>query len=126
MRFCATLGSKERGPVLTGVLDRTTGKMFFGLNPEAAAIPEFHPLIAGRIAGLSQASLHSEVVALNRALLARGATGPVDLSDFVLFNARFGKFGQITAPVRGSNNIVRCQTCTGVTDGVVSLSSGIR
>jgi hypothetical protein len=96
------LSLKERGPVLTGVLDTRTGRTFFGLNQDESPLG-LHPLIKERLAdylkrmeGVTPAKAgepgsHSEIVALNRALYERETTlgSPVqlqELSEFVLHN----------------------------------------
>lgn len=96
------LSIKERGPVLTGILDTRTGRTFFGLNAEK--LPHnLHPLLEKRLAdylrrtgGVTPAKAgmpgtHSEIVALNRALHEREATlgrpvQPQELPEFVLHN----------------------------------------
>ncbi len=96
------LSIKERGPVLTGVLDTRTGRTFFGINAEK--LPHnLHPLLQERFAdylrkagGVTPAKAgkpgtHSEIVALNRALYEREAAlgrpvHPRELPEFVLHN----------------------------------------
>jgi hypothetical protein len=96
------LSLKERGPVLTGVLDTRTGRTFFGLN-QRERLPNLHPFLQKRLddyldatggvtpARAGEPGTHSEIVALNRALHERElALGrPVrtqELAEFVLHN----------------------------------------
>lgn len=96
------LSLKERGPVLTGVLDTRTGRTFFGLNQDALPL-NLHPLLKKRLADYltktggvtppraGEPGSHSEIVALNRALVDRQAVlgrpvQPQELSEFVLHN----------------------------------------
>ena len=120
----AKQSNKERGPVLAGVLDQTTGDIFFGQN---TGLPkEIHPILASRLMGYpkdwrsiySKASPgeHAEFVALNEALLARG--GSPDLADFVVS----------TVWLRGSRRglpIPRCPHCETLTDGTNFAPSGL-
>jgi RHS repeat-associated protein len=96
------LSRRERGPVLTGVLDKDSGELFFGINQERVPA-DLHPLLKEHYdrlmattggqtpvkAGIPGA--HSEIVALNKALRAReAATGRAvtadDLSGFAIHN----------------------------------------
>ncbi|MBN1210903.1 MAG: hypothetical protein JXB05_39005 [Myxococcaceae bacterium] len=96
------LSLRDRGPVLTGVLDTRTGRTFFGLNQEEPLVT-LHPLLKRRLADYLAATrgvtperagtpgAHSEIVALNRALSEREAAmgRPIqarELSEFVLHN----------------------------------------
>jgi hypothetical protein len=96
------LSNKERGPVLTGILDTRTGRTFFGINQMDPPL-DLHPLLQNRLAGYlaetrgltperaGKPGAHSEIVALNRALHEREATlgrpvEPQELSEFVLHN----------------------------------------
>ncbi len=96
------LSLEQRGPVLTGVLDTRTGRTFFGLNQDAPLL-NLHPLLKRRLADYlkntggatppraGKPGLHSEIVALNRALFERQAAlgrpvQPQELSEFLLHN----------------------------------------
>ncbi|HYO58231.1 YwqJ-related putative deaminase [Archangium sp.] len=96
------LSDKQRGPVLTGILDTRTGRTFFGLNQDEP-LRSLHPLLKKRLADYldttgsitparaGKPGSHSEIVALNRALYAREAAlgrpvEPQELSEFVLHN----------------------------------------
>lgn len=96
------LSLKERGPVLSGVLDTRTGRTFFGLNQDAPPL-NLHPLLKKRLADYlkktggvtppraGEPGSHSEIVALNQALFEREAAlgrpvQPQELSEFVLHN----------------------------------------
>jgi hypothetical protein len=96
------LSLRERGPVLTGVLDTRTGRTFFGINQELRP-GNLHPLLKRRLEDYLAASggatpgragvpgAHSEIVALSRALYEREAVmgrpiTPKELSEFVLHN----------------------------------------
>ncbi|MEM6796481.1 MAG: polymorphic toxin-type HINT domain-containing protein, partial [Acidobacteriota bacterium] len=113
-----TLSARQRGPVLSGILDTSNNEVFFGLNTEA--IRELHPALVGRVldSGVDVGDLHSEVVALNKALFARGPEAELtDLPQLLLFNARFSRNLGLSIP--------RCTTiaqCQAITRGVKSLS----
>ncbi|MFL5345957.1 MAG: YwqJ-related putative deaminase [Hyalangium sp.] len=96
------LSLRERGPVLTGVLDTRTGRTFFGINQERPP-DNLYPLLQQRLADYLKKTggvtperagdpgAHSEIVALNRALYEREAVlgrpiEPQELSEFVLHN----------------------------------------
>ncbi|MCP4498366.1 MAG: hypothetical protein GY822_00155 [Deltaproteobacteria bacterium] len=105
------LSGKARGPVLSGIMDQRTGQIFYGRNQLMIAdLGAIHPALAARIT--SSTAAHSELVALNSALWARGSAASID--DFLLFNARF-------SPNKGLG-IIRCPSCQLSTSGVTSLS----
>jgi len=57
-------------------MDSTTGDIFTGLNTEL--IGDVHPALAPRLTGVT--APHGEIVALNKALGARGANAPLTLT----------------------------------------------
>jgi hypothetical protein len=96
------LSDRQRGPVVTGVLDTRTGRTFFGLNQDEP-LGNLHPLLKQRLTDYLDSTggatppragkpgSHSEIVALNRALYEREAAlgrpvDPQELSEFVLHN----------------------------------------
>lgn len=122
--------NKERGPVLTILKDKKTGKVFEGLNHPVPP-SDLDPILAERLKRfkakypdgkyphpISKPGQHSEIYALNEALKARRAAGmdvtEGDLQDFALYNEK----------LRGSTpgEPPCCPNCTGLLDGVDSLS----
>ncbi|MBS0171751.1 MAG: thrombospondin type 3 repeat-containing protein, partial [Nitrospira sp.] len=121
----------QRGPVLTGVRDIGTGEMFFKQN--AGGVPsEMHPMMQERLesyrAGVANGDVevepqwdepgkHSDVHALNEALLRRQALGlpTTDLSVFEMYNVSLwsNRVGTV---------VPRCGNCRVLTDGVTILS----
>ena len=131
----------KRGPCLSGVFDKVTGKTFFGKNfnlrttKGRAAFEKFkenaHPITKKRIEALEKGiadgtikhkpsdgtpGAHSEVVALDKALKAREkATGKKvteeNLGDFELHN-------RSTSNNRPNKTMHRCGNCGCLTDGV--------
>jgi hypothetical protein len=101
-----------RGPVLSGVMDRKTGGIFFGQNSRNLP-PNLHPDIAARLPGVEpmpyggRPGTHAEVHAANQALGARpGAT----MEDLLIYNVR----------LRGARRglpIERCPPCQAITAG---------
>jgi hypothetical protein len=112
-RVMATMGYRARGPMVGGVMDSTTGRVFFGLNTEVIAANDLHPALVFRIGE----PIHGEIVALNKALWARGVKAEID-ETFLLYNRRFG--------VTRSPSMPRCDVCKGVSSGVFSLSDSAR
>jgi hypothetical protein len=108
-----TLSARQRGPMVGGIMDTTTGQVFTGINTEP--IGAIHPALQPRLAGL-EPPFHGEINALNKALWARGAGAQID-DSFMLYNLRFGKGGIPISP---------CPTCQGVTQGVFPLSFGVK
>jgi RHS repeat-associated protein len=100
-----------RGPVLSGVMDRQTGGIFFGQNTGIPA--DLHPILQARIGDVQAVPFkgvpgsHSEVNAANAALWARpGAT----MQDLLIYSLR----------LRGSTQgqpILRCGACAALTAG---------
>jgi hypothetical protein len=90
----------------------TTGRVFFGLNTERIGV--VHPALAARSLPLKP---HGEIVALNKALWARGAGAQID-ETFLLYNRRFG--------ITKSPSMPRCDVCKEVSRGVFSLSDSAR
>ncbi len=119
------LSNRDKGSVLTVLMDSKTGEVYYATN---SALPEnLHPMVQNRLTDYEtltegnyppykgEPGEHSEVIALNEALHARGDDVSLDdLSDFVLYNIR----------LRGAEKgeaIPRCQNCIFITDGVISL-----
>ena len=118
----------EAGPVLTVVRDRVSGELFDGQN--LGAIPDkLHPLLQNRLDAYLAANggnlnavwgvpgSHSEIAALNQALLRREALGlPVkSLEEFSMYNVSLWN-NRLGTPVP------RCGNCQYLTDGVQVLS----
>ena len=101
------LSNSVRGPVLTGVMDKQTGEIFYGTNNKGQNIPrDLHPLLRDRLKKLQEAigrgefkpgetcglpGWHSEIYALDQALKAREARlgrplTEADLSEMLLHN----------------------------------------
>jgi RHS repeat-associated protein len=104
-----SLTGRERGPMIGGVMDTLTDGVFTGRNTES--IGAIHPALAQRMVGVARP--HGEIVALNKALWARGADARID-DSFILFNLRFSR--------NLSPSMPRCPTCVGISEGVFSLS----
>ena len=121
----ATQSNKQRGPVLTGILDTRTEKVFFGQN---TGIPQnLHPILDKRLKDYLQETggitpekagepgAHSEINALNDALWARTSTGEEvqesDLKDFLVHNLSL-------KGTRKGTPVPRCANCFGITQGV--------
>ena len=105
----ASLTGGQRGPMVGGVMDSMTGRIFTGLNTEL--IGDVHPALAARLIGVT--TPHGEIVALNKALWARGCGAQID-SSFLIYNMRFSKNFTPSMP--------RCPTCVEVSRGAFSLS----
>lgn len=122
------LSRSQRGPVLTGVMDSQTGKVFWGTNQDAVP-SNLNPLLQNRLdtylattagdtpvrAGIPGA--HSEIVALNDALNARQvltgvAVTEADLPGFLLSNR------SLIGQTRVTGIPPRCANCFSLTDGV--------
>jgi RHS repeat-associated protein len=122
------LSNSKRGPVLTGVMDSQTDEIFFGIN--ADDIPEnFHSLLKKRLddylvetGGITplragEPGTHSEIYALNRALLARESrlgrlVTEKDLGKFLLHNrGLLGKHRVVGVPPP-------CQNCAALIKGI--------
>jgi len=94
------ISKREMGPAVSGTLDKTTGKYYFGINNTSGKIPEeLHPLIKERIINMPKnikegytftygAGSHAEVYSLNQALLANPQA---NTSDFITHVVRSGK-----------------------------------
>jgi len=121
-----TLSNKERGPVLSGVLDSKTGEIFFGLNSNEA-ISSLHPILQKRLNSLVKRTgglgnrpeylneipgSHSAISALNQALQKRGNVLESQLNQFFLHNRS----------LRGTSKVTgvppRCADCAELTRGV--------
>lgn len=120
--------NRVRGPVLSGVMDSKTGEMFFGQNSIDGSLPDnLHPILQSRLDDLGEATeiragvagSHSEIFALNNALLAREAAGEAvteaNLSEFLLHNRA------LRGPRAGTGKPPRCGNCNPLTDGVTTV-----
>ncbi|BDZ53053.1 hypothetical protein GCM10025870_01260 [Agromyces marinus] len=116
-RVVASQSIRQRGPVLSGAMDRTSGAIFFGQNTGVpsplhgelkAALDAFPgPPAAGK--GIP--GTHSEINAINQGLYARpGST----ISDFVLYSVR------LRGAQQGSQ-IMMCPNCSGILNGAEDL-----
>lgn len=110
-----TGGNKQGDPVLTGLIDNKTGKIFFGRNLKSQReidifLEDLHPILKKRleihqshitnntlnasavdIQRAGTPASHSEIVAMDEALKARGANvTEADLNDFIIHNKRLG------------------------------------
>jgi hypothetical protein len=123
-----TQSNARRGPVLSLVRDRVTGEVFDAQN--LSSIPSnLHPLLASRLESHLAANAgklnpvwgvpgaHSEVWALNQALLRRESLGigVQSLDDFSLYNVSLWRN-------RLGTTVPRCGNCNPITDGVRVLS----
>lgn len=129
----STPGSKK-GPVLSVILDRQTGEVFWGTN---SGIPEnLHPMLDQRLLeyrewirstgfrpkrSIGAPGAHSEFNALNKALwqrektLGRQIRRWEEADDFVITNVRL-RGSSVSLP------IPRCDHCQALTRGIVTLS----
>ncbi|QKP72810.1 ribonuclease YeeF family protein [Bacillus velezensis] len=97
------LTKKQRGPAVAGVLDKKTGKYYFGINNIDGEPPKvLHPLIHDRIVNMpvelkegyiktSGAGSHAEVNALNEALLQRPDAELKELMVYVVSARKINK-----------------------------------
>ncbi|MBT2572950.1 ribonuclease YeeF family protein [Bacillus sp. ISL-51] len=97
------LTKKQRGPAIAGVLDKKTGKYYFGINNIDGVPPKIlHPVIHDRIVNMpkelkegyiktSGAGSHAEVNALNEALLQRKDADLKDLMIYVVSAKKINK-----------------------------------
>ncbi|MEK4546024.1 MULTISPECIES: LXG family T7SS effector putative deaminase YwqJ [Bacillus] len=97
------LTKKQRGPAVAGVLDKKTGKYYFGINNIDGEPPKIlHPLIHDRIVNMpvelkegyiktSGAGSHAEVNALNEALLQRPDAELKELMVYVVSARKINK-----------------------------------
>lgn len=109
-RVVETTSGKQRGPVLTGAMDRVTGEIFFGQNtgfPKQA-----HPALQAALDAFTGPPVpfkgvpgeHSEFNAINQGLVARpGAT----ISDFAFYSVR------LRGTAKG-DQILMCGNCSAV------------
>jgi hypothetical protein len=127
---------KERGPVLGAVMDKQTGKVYYGTNPEAAQNKSFHPALqrqidqtkqngvnydGGGVVNHGEPGTHAEVLALNRALMARDPDMKdpnVNLGDFMVDNYKSAKKPNDSGYVRC------CSNCMQVLQGVEGSGRG--
>jgi len=113
----ASQSIRQRGPVLTGAMDRQTGQIFFGQN---SGIPNpLHPALAARLAqfegpgaaGKGIPGAHSEINAVNQGLFARPGAS---MNDFALYNVR------LRGSAQGSP-IPMCSNCSAILQGVEEI-----
>lgn len=144
--------TKERGPVLSAVRDTKTGQTFYGLNHPTLDPPKnLHPLLQERLEKLtaeygegalrttasrsgnkgvhpSPPGSHSEVFALNEALLARQKVGmaitEADLQDFAVYNLWLPP--KAPRPYLPLSFAPRCGNCRTLTDGAYMLGNDVR
>jgi hypothetical protein len=119
--------TKKRSPVLSVLYDKKTGRFFDGMNVKIA--PEgLHPILQKRLneynirfsnskPHFSEAGSHSEIIAVDKALKAREASGfkvtEADLKDFQIHN-EWLKGKANTAPM--------CQNCDYLLPEIESLT----
>jgi RHS repeat-associated protein len=116
-RVVGSQSIRQRGPVLTGAMDRQTGDVFFGQN---TGIPSpLHRELAAALdafagpgaAGKGIPGTHSEFNAINQGLFARPGAS---ISDFLLYSVR----------LRGSDQgsqIMMCPNCANILKGAEDL-----
>ncbi|MCI3983683.1 T7SS effector LXG polymorphic toxin [Bacillus vallismortis] len=117
------VGKKQRGPAIAGVLDKKTGKYFFGINESKGYSPEVqHDIIKNRINNMPHdlktgyektlgAGSHAEVYALNEALLSRSDAKLEEFMVYVISARKINKFMPQGSPMP------RCPHCEYITDG---------
>ncbi|MEZ4776019.1 MAG: YwqJ-related putative deaminase, partial [Bacteroidia bacterium] len=125
----STATNKQKGPVITGVLDAMTGEIFYGQN---TGVPQkLHPILELRYNGLINRTSglgnrphyvnelpgsHSEINALNKALWSRqekyGGVSEKELGEFLLHNRA------LRNPRQGEYIPPRCLDCQELTRGV--------
>ncbi|MCY9195186.1 T7SS effector LXG polymorphic toxin [Bacillus atrophaeus] len=116
------IGKKQRGPAIAGVLDKKTGKYFFGINEAKGYSPEIqHEIIRNRIENMPidlktgyektlGAGSHAEVYALNDALLSRPDAKLDEFMVYVISARKINKFMPQGSPMP------RCPHCEYITD----------
>jgi|GEM_PF-6324855 len=132
-RVLSTQSNAERGPVLSGIIDPTTGNIFYGQNTNTPP-PNLHPLLKDRLKAylratngktpenLGVAGAHSEIYAFDQALKAREQhTGrpatEQELAGFLLHNRSLrGKTKGIGVPPR-------CTNCAILTEGITVIGN---
>jgi RHS repeat-associated protein len=114
----------DHGPVLSGVMDRRSRRIFFGTNQERPP-KNIVSLLSDRFGGVPAykytkgAGTHSEIYALNDAILARGGTvSATDLRGFMV-NNRWLRKGNKKYTQLGT--IDRCKHCAHITSGVTPV-----
>lgn len=123
-RYLETVSEQGKGPVLSGVMDKVTGKIYFGQNK---GIPsQLHPTLQTRLGeypidweaiypkGIPGS--HSEFRALNDAWLSRP---DAEIGDFMIYNVW----------LRGSRTglpIPRCPHCESLTNGTQYIPEVLR
>jgi hypothetical protein len=136
-----TGGNIKGDPVLTGLIDNKTGQIFYGRNLKSQSeIEDFwdklHPILKKRleihnkhisegtlratVVDVNRAAIlasHSEIVALDQALKARGVSATeADFAEFIIHNKQLGgKVDNIGIP-KGCPP--RCAHCWFLSDGI--------
>jgi len=113
----ASQSIRQRGPVLTGAMDRQTGEVFFGQN---TGIPSpLHSALGAALdafsgpgaAGKGIPGAHSEFNAINQGLFARPGAA---ISDFLLYRVRLRGADQ-------GSQIMMCPNCANILKGAEDL-----
>lgn len=108
-----TQSIRQRGPVLTGAMDRQTGAVFFGQD---TGVPSpLHPELASALSRFTGAATpgkgvpgtHAEFNAINAGLFARPGSR---ISDFVFCSVRLRGAGQ-------GEQILMCSNCSRILTG---------
>ncbi len=124
-QLIATKSNSQRGPVLSSVMDIETGEIFFGINGGQKLPPNLVSLLTNRAEitngpTFETPGTHSEIYALNAAILARQArTGKTvtetDLPSFLLHNMA------LRGTRKGVGVSPRCGACADITKGVTMV-----
>ena len=123
------LSKKDVGPVVAGVIDRRTGEFFSSYNNRYGETPDpLHPILKPRIEEMqlgpqhpSSPGSHAEIIALNKALLARGDyVTEEQLSEFTMLP--LWKKGSGNGRMKAGDPAPRCGNCAQISDGVRNLS----
>ena len=123
-RYGEVISEPKRGHVLSGVMDKVTGKIFFGQNDTIPTVR--HPILDARlqlypsdwqsIYPKGRPGSHSEFRALNDAWLSRPEA---EIGDFMIYNVW----------LKGSKRglpIPRCPHCESLTDGTQYIPEVLR
>ena len=113
-----SLSRRVRGPVLSGVMDRQTGKTAFSLN-HALPPNNPHPNLAARLSEIGDGDVtkgipgsHAEVHALNELLWSREAAGlSTAIDDSFIYHNVWLRGREL------GNPIPRCANCLFLTNG---------
>jgi RHS repeat-associated protein len=114
----------DHGPVLSGVMDRKSRRIFFGTNQDTPP-DNIVSLLGNRVGGVPAykntkgAGTHSEIYALNDAILARGGTvSAIGLRGFMVHNRWLRKSDKKYTQL---GIIDRCKHCAHITSGVTPV-----